>query len=190
MPLSNETARRAIGAPWTISVTEGDQHLSHSVELQDVDHALDYWLVTYGPDVGALNTERITLVATRDHETHTFVRWFQRHFRGVSLSGPELLFNKPTNQIPDLPPLLHFCNSRFETIATFEVPDGADPYTFAQQQLPALQATGLLTNEPHPEKATGVTHTRGTTEIWHARIDWNIAWTITEHPLSPQKNHS
>ena len=185
MPLNNENARKAIGAPWTISVTEGDQHLSHSVGLQDVDRALDYWLVTYGPDVGALNTERITLVATRDHETHTFIRYFQRHFRGVSLSDTELMFNKPRNQLPDLPPLLHFCNSRFETIATFEVPEGTDPHTFAQNQLPTLQASGLLTNDPHPEKASGVTHTRGTTKIWHACIDWNIAWTITEHPLSP-----
>ena len=182
MPLNDDIARRAIGAPWTISVTEGDQHMEHDIKLQDVDRALDYLLVTYGPEVGALNAERITLVATRDHETHTFIRYFQRHFRGVSLSGTELLFSKPRNQLPDLPPLLHFCNSRYETIATFEVPDGADPYTVAANHLPTLQANGLLDNAPHPEKASGVTHMRGTTEIWHARIDWNIAWTITEHP--------
>ena len=136
MPLNDDIARRAIGAPWTISVTEGDQHMEHDIALQDVDRALDYLLVTYGPEVGALNAERITLVATRDHETHTFIRYFQRHFRGVSLSGTELLFSKPRNQLPDLPPLLHFCNSRYETIATFEVPDGADPYTVAANHLP------------------------------------------------------
>jgi hypothetical protein len=182
MPLNDENAREAIGAPWTISVNEGDQHITHDIKLQDVDRALECWLITYGPDVGALNTERITLIATRDHETHTFIRYFRRHFRGMSLSGTELLFRKPKEPLPDLPPLLHFCNSRFETIATIDVPEGTDPYTFAQNQLPTLQANGLLTNEPDPEKASGVTHARGTSNIWHARIDWYIAWTITEHP--------